>query len=630
MATSAKSSLPIPILFTWDAPALHSLRQTLNNPLSTSLLSPHLSLSQSTALAHLSQQVQLWIDRVSNKQFPIITNKNFTLPPGAALNHFVSLVPYAYPCHTAPPNCLDYAGKKNEVSCDSTTGLPWVICDGMLNLEAKESTDRPALEHIIHAIIRLSIYAYLFANHQAAEASITLLDTWFINNGTRMLPTLRFAQGVPGVTDGKPSGCIDLSFFGRGFADAVVLLAQTPEANFNSHSSDQVDRSEAFRKWCADMVNEMLHNKKINVESRMRNNHGLFFDLTVLSLSLLAHHPMKTILGSQTTPSFLTSLKKSAIRENDEIDDIVRYLFNTSSSGKNSAKVLQTMLSSSCTSGIHCIKGRLEDQTNSEGAQKHELHRAGFGHYVWYTLLAHLHLFTMARAAGTYLPIDTETPFMRITRWTEVHLSELLGRSEDEWLVYGVQAYRIISRLTRNEQKEESVCKLLQTMYRHVKNRPNRNFDVLWHDTRIGMDVWNIVLPPVNVNLQCDVWFKFPQLDVRVSSSQQNESHDEKNFDSAKRSEQTASRVPFIAPAIQRDDRVQVKRLRQGSLSEIGNSYMFADVMRVALVSMVTLVFVWVILETIQSPSARSRTKYYHNVGRNLKLTKSSRKGWLW
>lgn len=553
-STSPTSSAqPLPHLFTWDAHALHTLRQTLSQSSDLSVL----SVTQLSALRHLSDQASRWEHSVSTSTHPIITNKTF-IPPGATLHHFVSLVPYAHACSALPAQCTDYQGRQPQTdpsfTCDQATGLPWVICDGLLNHAAKFSrTDRPALELIMHAIIRLSLRAYLFRDAHAARAANVIVDTWFVQNSTRMLPSLRFAQGVPGVTDGKPSGCIDLSLFGRGFADAVALLSQTPEAHWESQQGRA--RSLAFRQWCASMADEMLHNVRINPEVKMRNNHGLYYDLTVLSLSLLAHHPLIPLpLDNHAKASTLaetiskqTSTMQQSASATPDVPAIPFISFsaadvsfanehhdgNTEIEGtrndtalfigvRKNAKTVSTlyeMLSPDCEGWVRCVKGRLDDQTDSSGAQVHELDRVGFGHYVWYTLLAHVHLYTTARSAGAHLPLNNDstsviTPVLRIAHWTLRNFDRLTGTQGDEWLVYGAQAYRIISRLTGESIYELKACELLREMYRYSRSRRDKNY-FLWHDIRIGMDVWNLALPSIDMSSndefnECEVWNNFP------------------------------------------------------------------------------------------------------------------------
>lgn len=468
-----------PQLLTWDGAALYQLRIRLNDG------EPNLSIEVLTALEHLRKISGDLEKSISDGKIPLVTNKT-TWPKGASQNHFVSYVPYAHPCNLLPSQCVDYSGTPvNNSDCDFQTALPWRICDNRLNIRARDLyTDRPKLEAMMHAVIRLSLSAYVFQSKQYADAAVTLLDSWFVSNHTNMLPTLRYAQGIPGVVDGKHSGCIDLSLFGRGFTDAVILLQQTPESSWSQKSIS------VFQTWCANMLNEMLHYPRVSAEGRMRNNHGLFYDLTVLSLS--------SLIRNEERPA--------------QVKD---------------------MLSDSCADWRFCVRGRLEDQINEEGAQVHELHRPGFGHYVWYTLLAHVHLYSMSQVLGFDYPIRS-SPMMRIVAWTSKNWKNITGMG-DEWQIYGVQAYRLIGRMNGSSELENAACELLEQMRKRFGNRG------VWHEGRVGMDVWNIVYPMNDEREKCNVWNHYTpflinrtrNLQTSVKVTQTNVTNgDSKNFGS--------------------------------------------------------------------------------------------------
>lgn len=450
-----------PSLYTWDATVLHNLRLSLS-----SATPPTFPLSQATALQHLYNQTAADLAALSSSSYPSVVSKS-SVPPNATLHHFVSLVPYAFPCHDLPDSCHGYGHAPIDLSsCDNSTGLPWQICDGKLNVPARDSmTDRPALEKMMHYVIRLSLAAYVFADRSRAEAAAKLMHTWFVHENTRMLPSLRFAQGIPGLYEGKPSGCIDLSFFGRGFSDAVALLRQTPEASKYWGERQQG----VFGKWCEDMAGHMVNDTTINREKNMRNNHGLYYDLTVMSLlSLAGHHP-------------------------------------------SSSPLLKEMLSPDCEGFVFCIKGRFADQIDDEGRQVHEMKRAGYGHYVHYTLLAHSHLFALVHSIG-----DVEvkgSAMVKAADWTLGDWKNLTADGGAAWLVYGTQMYRIVARFTGDAKYEKAGCDILRIM------RKAKGLDSLWQKERVGMDIWNVALP--SVDEECNAWEEMPRLDLEAVTVKQ-------------------------------------------------------------------------------------------------------------
>lgn len=439
-----------PRLLTWDGRALQELRNELAVP------NARLRLSVSTSLAHIKKYCDEFQKKMDIGLVPLVVNKT-SWPTDATANHYVSYVPYAHACTELPKDCVGYKGRPVDNSdCDPDTKLPWRICDDRLNIRARDLyTDRPRLEHMMHAVMRLALSAYLFRDRSYSDSAVRLLNAWFVSNQTRMLPTLRYAQGVPGVVDGKPSGCIDLSMFGRGFADSVTLLLQTPETSWADSDIS------IFKNWCTDMLLEMLNHPRVSTESRMRNNHGLYYDLTVLSLSSLS--------GVHSRPAQISK-----------------------------------MLNPECKGYKFCVHGRLEDQADEEGVQVHESRRPGYGHYVWYTLLAHVHLYTMARSQGYKEPLQETSPMIRIVGWTTRHWNNITGHGE-EWQVYGVQAYQIIARMQPGIELSPEICEMLHQMWKRFRTRG------VWHENRIGMDVWNLVYPLTNGS-ECSVWAKFEKL----------------------------------------------------------------------------------------------------------------------
>lgn len=452
-----------PDLNTWDGKSLFSLRKELSKP------NFNITVIQSVSLKHL-QTISKKI--LSYPPQDTLTSKAY-LPETATPNHYVSLVPYAHPCINFPENCRDYEGNRpNLTLCNKQTGLPWQICDNKINDEAKRRTDRPILEKMMHDIIHLSLVSYLFRDIDSGCRASEVLYMWFVDPETRMLPSLRFAQGIPGVKSGRHSGVIDLSLLGRGFSDALLLLKQTPEVQVCFTSELQIGLTE----WFKEMLMHLLEDEETSKEHRMRNNHGLYYDLNVLSLSILSKHR---------------------------------------------PYVINKMLSRRCRGWKFCIRGRFLDQIDEHGLQIHEQHRSGFGHYVWYTLLAHSHLYQMSESLGANMNVES-SPILKIADWTQINMNNLTGVRGEEWLVYGAQAYRIISRLSGSTSLLEGECLLLREMKRHLKNK-----NQLWHSNRVGMDVWNLVYPPVNGVHACNVWKSYARLkktDVKpVNPEEENE-----------------------------------------------------------------------------------------------------------
>ena len=103
---------------------------------------------------------------------------------------------------------------------------------------------------------------------EAAE----LLKVFFLDEKTRMNPSLQYAQAIPGVSPGRGTGIID-----------TLHLVEVPKA------VEAMEKSPAFppdilvgmKKWFADYVAWMTTSKNGNDEANSSNNHAVAFWLQV-------------------------------------------------------------------------------------------------------------------------------------------------------------------------------------------------------------------------------------------------------------------------------------------------------------------------------------------------------------
>jgi hypothetical protein len=181
------------------------------------------------------------------------------VPPSGDKHDYLSLAPYSWP----DPRKKD--------------GLPYISRDGQLNPESRIGSDRPALERLASTVQTLALGYYLLGDERYAEHASKLLRVWFLDPTTRMNPHLNYAQGVPGIADGRPYGIIDTVRL-VGIIEAAGLLetsrAWTPEDHRN-----MVAWSEKYLDW--------LRNSKLGQEeAHAPNNHGTWYDAQVVCLAL--------------------------------------------------------------------------------------------------------------------------------------------------------------------------------------------------------------------------------------------------------------------------------------------------------------------------------------------------------
>jgi hypothetical protein len=100
---------------------------------------------------------------------------------------------------------------------DSPDGLPYIYRDGQVNPEIHDD-DRHRLDNLVWAVQSLALAAYLYDDEAAATRAEQLLQVFLLAEETRMNPSMRFGQFIPGRADGTPAAIVD--------ARGVVPLAE--------------------------------------------------------------------------------------------------------------------------------------------------------------------------------------------------------------------------------------------------------------------------------------------------------------------------------------------------------------------------------------------------------------------
>lgn len=187
-----------------------------------------------------------------------VTQKRRTPSSGDA-HDFMSMAPYWWPDSTRPG------------------GLPYVRRDGQRNPESRLDSDDERFNTMERAVSALAL-AYRFSGDERyARHAATLLRAWFLDPATRMNPNLRFAQAVPGVSEGRSFGIIETHNMTE-LVDAVGLLR-------GSASWTDADQR-ALVAWSRDFL-AWLRDSPLGVEERAaRNNHGSWYDAQVAALAL--------------------------------------------------------------------------------------------------------------------------------------------------------------------------------------------------------------------------------------------------------------------------------------------------------------------------------------------------------
>ncbi|HWI93061.1 MAG TPA: alginate lyase family protein [Flavisolibacter sp.] len=187
-----------------------------------------------------------------------IMDKAFT-PPSGNKHDYMSQAPYFW-----------YDSSK-------ANGLPYIRRDGEHNPEIKKITDHTYFSNLENATKTLSLAWYLTSEEKYANKASALLHYWFFDAATKMNPNLEYAQGIPGITNGRGIGIIESRSL-TGIADAAALLAGAPSWTTN-------DRKQ-LRDWYKEYLHWMLTSKNGKEEHYWKNNHGTWFYVQAIDFAL--------------------------------------------------------------------------------------------------------------------------------------------------------------------------------------------------------------------------------------------------------------------------------------------------------------------------------------------------------
>ncbi|MBV8036569.1 alginate lyase family protein [Roseateles sp.] len=234
-----------PQLLTLDGPALDEARRRL--------------AAGDTGLAAAHQALRTRAARALKAPLRSVVDKTLA-PPSGSRNDYLSMGPYWWP-NPATPN-----------------GLPYIRRDGQRNPQvAGEALDADRLQAFCRDVFDLTL-AHLFgAPVGHAEKAVAALRHWFLAPATRMRPHLRYAQGIPGIVEGRAEGLIDTRNLWMAI-DAALLL--------NASGALPDGDLAALREWFAEFVQWMQTSAIGRDEDAADNNHGMFFDAQLVNYLL--------------------------------------------------------------------------------------------------------------------------------------------------------------------------------------------------------------------------------------------------------------------------------------------------------------------------------------------------------
>ncbi len=202
------------------------------------------------------------------------------LPPSGNKHDYMSQGPYWWP----DPSKHD--------------GKPYIRKDGQRNPEINGITDHDQLHNLIVDTEQLALAYYFTQEEKYAKYAARLLQTWFLNDDTKMTPHMNYGQGIPGITEGRGIGIIDSRDLYKIIDSAIILQA--------SKSWSAQDHA-ALKSWFSNYLTWLTESPIGLDEADEHNNHGTYYDVQVVASALFCGRKELAEKQLETTKARLAS-----------------------------------------------------------------------------------------------------------------------------------------------------------------------------------------------------------------------------------------------------------------------------------------------------------------------------------
>lgn len=176
-------------------------------------------------------------------------------------HYYVSLAPYYWP------------------NPDTNNGLPYIVKDCDRNPEC-DLYDYPKIVSLVNKMRVLSLTYYFTNNPIYYNCAIEQINAWFINKDTYMYPEIEYCQIGPGVNNNKGINTLDMY-------DMIYVFESIALLNSTTQLPD--DMLYTIKEWIKKHIKSLETSKAGAFENRMKNNHGIAYDVYLIYLYILGY-----------------------------------------------------------------------------------------------------------------------------------------------------------------------------------------------------------------------------------------------------------------------------------------------------------------------------------------------------
>lgn len=216
---------------------------------------------QKEQYADIKQNITKKANSYIKKEYLSVTDKEKKFAPDK--HYYESMGPYWWP------------DPKNPYGA-------YIRKDGVRNPEYKEY-DKDRMSEMANRIYYTTLAFYLTHDIRYYEYCIRQLQVWFLNEDTRMHPSLEYGQIIPGKNNnrGRDAGLIEMRVI-HTLLESVRLLNDTKRVDSATYKG--------LQQWCKDFLLWCENSEIGQKEFAATNNHGTSLDVVMLNMAIFANY----------------------------------------------------------------------------------------------------------------------------------------------------------------------------------------------------------------------------------------------------------------------------------------------------------------------------------------------------